>query len=231
MTTNPADDSDPLWSPDGRRLLFSSNRAGPADVYERASNAALAETLVFETPGATYTTSWHPDGQTVAVIRSSIGDVSTFRLDDLTLRDASAGSDTQLEMLYAPDGRHFSYASDETGQYEIYVEPWPQNGDRWQVSTAGGTDARWNPDGSEIFYLTPTRELMAVGVNTKAAFSSAAPTRLFQSRVAGPLGSGHRFPYAVSRDGQRFLMYVTDVETRPAIEATTNWLALLTAVE
>ena len=93
---------------------------------------------------------------------------------------------------------------------------------------AGGTDARWNPAGNEILYLSPDRTLMSVRVKiTGSTLEPGTPVPLFQTRIAGPLGLGHRFPYAVSRDGQRFLMYVEETGTTPAITVILNWLSLL----
>ena len=114
------------------------------------------------------------------------------------------GPASEIEGQFSSDGKHFLYASNHSGKYEVYVEPWPRTGERWPVSTDGGTDARWRPDGQEIFYLSPDRRLMAVPVRTAAGFSAGRSVELFRTRVAGPVGTGHRFPFAVSKDGQRF---------------------------
>ena len=139
-----------------------------------------------------------------------------------------AGSFTELELQFSPDGRFISYSSDESGRAEIYVQPWPQTGEKWLVSTDGATDARWRADGKELYYLSPMRELMAVSIDARNGFRAGTPVRLFQTRVAGPLGMGHRFPYAVSADGQRFLMCVNDRNAPPpSISVIVNWPALL----
>jgi hypothetical protein len=134
----------------------------------------------------------------------------------------------EIEGQFSPDGKLFLYASNQSGRFEVYVEPWPQTGERWAVSTTGGTDGRWSPDGREIFYLTPDRRLMAVPVRTTPTFVAGRPVELFQTRVAGPLGLGHRFPFAVAKDGQRFLMYVTDPDgPPPALSVIANWHSLV----
>lgn len=79
-------------------------------------------------------------------------------------RPVLSGPFQELELQFSPDGRWFSYSSDESGRPEIYVQPWPVNGDRWQVSIDGGTDARWRPEGGELYYLSPTKSLMAAPV-------------------------------------------------------------------
>jgi dipeptidyl aminopeptidase/acylaminoacyl peptidase len=133
-----------------------------------------------------------------------------------------------FELQFSPDSRFFSYSSDESGRSEIYVQPWPPDGDKWQISTNGATDARWRPDGKELFYISPDRSLMTVAIDATKAFRATVPRRLFQTKIAGPLGLGHRFPYAVSRDGNRFLMYVSDIEAAPlSIDVIVNWPALL----
>ena len=108
------------------------------------------------------------------------------------------------------------------------AQPWPTTGDKTPLSVGGGTDARWNPAGNEIFYVSPDRKLMSVPLKISGArFEAGTPVPLFQTRIAGPLGTGHRFPYAVSRDGQRFLMYVEDADATPAVTVILNWPSLL----
>ncbi|MSO62372.1 MAG: hypothetical protein EXQ50_09815 [Acidobacteria bacterium] len=228
FTTDPADDADPVWSPDGRTIAFSSNRKGAADVFRKSLGGATSEELMIETPGSTPVMAWSPDGKSIVVLGGS---------QDLIGYEAGASpaptpivedAFTSLELQFSPDGRFISYSSDESGRAEIYVQPWPQTGERWQVSTDGATDARWRADGRELFYLSPTRELMAVSLDTRNGFRAGTPVRLFQTRVAGPLGAGHRFPFAVSADGQRFLIYVNDRNAPPpSISVIVNWPALI----
>jgi Tol biopolymer transport system component len=226
LTTDPADDADPLWSPDGRRLVFGSNRSGPPDVYQKNSNGVTPESLVMQSPGATYPAAWSADGKHV-VVMAGIGDLLAFEVDgDRTLKPLVTGPSQEAELQLSPGDQYFSYSSDESGRPEIYVQPWPPNGERWQVSTAGGADARWRSDGKELYYLNPAKELMAAAIDTSGGFKVSAPIRLFQTAVTGPIGTGHRFPYAVSRDGKRFLMYVSSAQTVPAVEVILNWPAL-----
>ncbi|MBY0493123.1 MAG: protein kinase [Cyanobacteria bacterium] len=229
FTVDGADDADPLWSPDGRTIVFASNRLGTVDIYKKAAAGAAEDALVLETPDNTPPNAWSPDGRTIALTFG--GDLTVFDIDKPTAPRAVLESPFQeIEFQFSPDGHWFSYSSDESGRPEIYVQPWPATGERWQVSIDGGTDARWRPDGGELYYLSPRRTMMAVSVALTPSFRAGTPVRLFETRIAGPLGTGHRFPYAVARDGKRFLLYVSDADAAPpALDVVVNWPALLRA--
>ena len=229
FTTDPADDADPVWSPDGRTLAFSSNRKGGVDVFRKSLGGATSEELMIETPGNTPVMAWSPDGKSIVVLKGDTSDLLGYEAGaSLAPTPIVADAFTTLELQFSPDGRFISYSSDESGRAEIYVQPWPQTGEKWQVSTDGATDGRWRADGRELFYLSPMRDLMAVSLDTRNGFRAGTPVRLFQTRVAGPLGSGHRFPFAVSADGQRFLIYVNDRNAPPpSISVIVNWPALI----
>ena len=229
FTTDPADDSDPVWSPDGRQLAFSSSRSGPPDVYVKPSGGALEEKLLLETSGPTPIMDWSPDSKTMLLMSTTQMNILVMNSDGKTPeREVMASPFIELEPQFSPDGKFFTYGSDESGRAEVYVQPWPPSGEKWQISTNGGNDARWRADGKEVFYINGARELMAVPITLVPKFSAGTPTRLFASRVTGPTGSGHRFSYAASRDGKRFLMYIADVRAElPSISVLVNWQSLL----
>jgi len=124
---------------------------------------------------------------------------------------------------FSPDGHWLAYASDESGRWEVYVQPYPRLGGKWQVSTEGGTEPAWNPTGRELFYRAGTR-MMAVPVTFQPEFSAGKPVALFE----GPwLPTPRTTPnYDVSRDGQRFLMLKSADEDQGAqqIVVVQNWL-------
>ncbi|MDP2321683.1 MAG: protein kinase [Acidobacteriota bacterium] len=231
FTVDPADDADPVWSPDGKTLAFASNRAKTVDVYRKGTGGAVTDELIVQTQGNTPLMAWSPDGQTIVVMQTGVADLVAYDTglgSAPTPRPIVVGPFIEIELQFSPDGRFISYSSDESGRSEIYVQPWPQTGEKWQVSIDGATDARWRSDGKELFYLSPTRELMAVSIDAAKGFRAGTPIRLFQTAVAGPLGTGHRFPYAVSADGQRFLMYVNEHDAPPpSISVIVNWPALI----
>jgi Tol biopolymer transport system component len=230
LTVDRADDADPLWSADGRTIVFGSNRMGTVDIFKKAAGGAGDDELVLKTAGNTVPNAWSPDGKWIALLDFG-ADVIAFEFAKRSApQPVVASAFQELDLQFSPDGRWFSYSSDESGRPEIYVQPWPANGDRWQVSIDGGTDARWRPDGGELYYLSPARSFMAVPITVTPSFRAGSPARLFQTRIAGPLGNGHRFPYAVAQDGKRFLLYVSDQNAiPPAIELTVNWPARLAA--
>jgi Tol biopolymer transport system component len=203
-------------------------------VFKTGAGGGSPEELVLKTEGATPTMGISPDGKdlillnTNSVANSGL-DISTYRLDGTggaALVPVLQSPAAEIEGQISPDGRSMLYASNQSGRYEVYVEPWPRTGERVAISTDGGTDARWRPDGQEILYLSPDRRLMSVPVRTAGGFKASRPVELFRTRVAGPLGTGHRFPFAVWKDGQRFLMYVTDPDAPPpAVTVVTNWAA------
>ena len=236
LTTDPADDADPLWTPDGRMIIFASSRLGAVDLFQTPAGGGRPEELLANTPAATPPMAISPDGRelillTTALDRSSALDLATYRLGgDGVLKRVVQGSASEIEGQYSPDGKYVLYASNQAGRYDIYVEPWPTTGERWAVSTDGGTDARWRPDGREILYLSPDRQLMSVPIVTAGKFAAGRPVALFRTRVAGPMGTGHRFPFAIDKDGQRVLMYVTDPDAAPpGLTVISNWQALVNA--
>ena len=234
LTSDPGDDADPVWASDGRTIFFASSRLGPPDVFKTGAGGGNTEELVLATEGATPTMGLSPDGKNLIMLTTNSEpnsglDLSSYRLDGSggtalvpLLKSAAA----EIEGQVSPDGKYLLYASNQSGRYEIYVEPYSRTGERWAISSDGGTDARWRPDGKEILYLAPDYRLMAVPVRTIGGFSVGRAVELFRTRVAGPLGTGHRFPFAVAKDGQRFLIYVTDPSgPPPGVTVIANWMS------
>ena len=127
----------------------------------------------------------------------------------------------------SPDGRCVAYASNETGDWEIYVTTFPNAVGKWQVSRGGGTEPRWRGDGKEIFYIGPKGTLTAVEVSTEGTFSSGGPSPLFQAHGRAPVSVSDLFTYDVAKDGKRFLVnrYVKPDHVQPltvVLNATTE---------
>jgi Tol biopolymer transport system component len=199
----------PLFSPDGSRILFADDRNGPFDLYELKVSEPGRDVPVLATPQWKFPESWSPDGRFVLYtefdrasranlwILPRTGDAKPFPF----LATAAAESGPS----FSPNGRFLAYTSDESGREEVFVQPFPGTGVKWQVSSAGGYDAAWRGDGREVFYVAPDAQLMAVAVAQSASgLSFGVPRPLFRnpSRRVGTSGPN----YAVSRDGQRFLV-------------------------
>ncbi len=178
--------------------------------------------------------SWSPDGEYVVYNRwsseKSTGSLLLLAVSGDREPAPMFGSDfEELQGQFSPDGKWVSYASNESGRNEVYVQPFPPTGARLQISTEGGTDARWRGDGQEIFYLAPDRTLMAVPLSSSGnTVRPSTPQALFKTTGTGPSGVGIRFHYAVSHDGKRFLIHTDPGQSSPArMVVVLNWTALL----
>jgi Tol biopolymer transport system component len=127
----------------------------------------------------------------------------------------------------SPDGRWIAYVSNESDRFEVYVQPFPATGSRWQVSTAGGLQPQWRGDGRELYYVSPDKKLTAVDVKTTGAvFAWGAPRALMETRMTGwERISAGCCQYAVSRDGERFLISTATTAATP-ITIASNWPTL-----
>jgi Tol biopolymer transport system component len=224
----------PLWSPDGRRIVFSSSRTGGGDLYQKPSSGAGREELLLESPQGKAASSWSPDGR---FLLYRTGDPKTgFDLWVLPMEGTRQpfpflnASFNEGVGQFSPDGRWVAYQSDETGRYEIDVRPFPGPGGQWQISTAGGISPRWRPDGQELDYIAPDGTLMAAPIVIKgAALEHGLPTALFRPRISGGGTSPTtwRQQYAVAPDG-RFLINVTTTDASPTpITVIQNWAGAL----
>jgi Tol biopolymer transport system component len=226
LTTDPADDSDPIWSPDGRWIVFSSGRDGGQDLYRRASSGAGHDEQLLRTPRTKYPTSWSRDGRFILFTSREENTGWDIWLRPLEGKPAPVISTpaVDIEPQLSPNGRWLAYTSDESGRMDVYVRPFRAGGGMWLISPGGGSDPRWRDDSSELYYLSPDRALMAVSVNAAVPHGASVPKLLFQTRASGPLGLGVRFNYAVAPGGRRFLITADVPEaTSSPINVVLNW--------
>jgi serine/threonine protein kinase len=229
LTFNPADDMNPTWSPDGKRILFSSNRKGPRDICEKASNGLGSTQLVYASKQAKSVDDVSPDGRYAIYDTGGSVQINLWVLPLAGERKpiAFVQGNYAGNAQFSPNGRYVAYTSNETGRSEVYVQTFPKDLGKWQISTSGGVDPVWGHDGKELYYLTHINELMAVRVNTSSsAFQAGTPKLLFQAHIMPT--SYWRSNYVVSPDGKRFLMLVPASKSAPSsITVVVNWPALL----
>jgi hypothetical protein len=230
FTFDPAPDFCPLWSPDGRRIIWASNRGGVfANLYQKPANGAGEETLLMKSDRAKLPTDWSCDGRFI-IYRQSGGRTKSD-VWVLPVRGSEAGTPFPVVQTEAnetagalsPDGRWLAYASDASGRYEIYVQGFPEGGGKRQVSTGGGNHPRWRRDGLELFYYAGDGKLMATSVRSGESFDVGAAVSLFEFHA----GTTEEYlPYAVTADGQRFLINaVVGMEPNAPLTVWVNWPA------
>ncbi len=228
FTFNPATEDSPVWSPDGSRALFNFNPNGPADLYWKPSSGAGAAEVVLKSATLKQPTDWSRDGRFILY-----ENLDPQTKSDLWVLPLSGDKKPQPFLQtpfnetmgrFSPDGKWIAYVSDESGTAQVYVQPFPASGGKWQVSTQGGYTPRWRGDGKELFYMAADRKLVSVGVNSTATtFEVGSPKVLFQTLVDTAPSTNR---YDVSPDGQRFLMSLPDESSiSQPITVITNWLA------
>jgi serine/threonine protein kinase len=219
LMRTPAPDVSPVWSPDGTRIAFSSQRGSRFEIYVRAVDS-VDERRLSSPPGDKFVEHWSPDGRylTVTVLKSGLWLAPLDRNEAPRLLRASDTAET-WQSEFSPDGRWLAYMSEESGTREVYVEPFPPTGARWQVSTRGGAEPHWRRTG-ELLYLDASSTLTAVRV-TGPGWKTSAPQPLFPLAVPD---LGGRSDYCVSPDG-RFLIVNAFVADSPisTINVILNW--------
>jgi Tol biopolymer transport system component len=201
-----------VWTPDGRRVIFSSEQKGalaPNLFWQAADNTGTVERLI-ESPNTQYPSAVSPDGRRLiftGVGAKTASDVMAIELD-VTRRVTPLVQSQFNERngIVSPDGHWLTYEADDTGRFEIYVRPYPEvNSGHWQVSTTGGTRPIWTRSGRELVYVSPTGALMGVGVARGPSWAATTPTLLVkEGYFTNPIWYGRS--YDISPDGQRFLM-------------------------
>ncbi|HKE57078.1 MAG TPA: protein kinase [Pyrinomonadaceae bacterium] len=205
--TNEGNNINPVWSPDGRQLAFSSIRDGHYGIFVKAADGSGNEEQLASAPAGTgqIPESWSPDGKALAIGQwnaTDQGDIWILPLDGK--RELQQFLRTQFSEFFSsfsPNGRWLAYTSDESGRYEVYVRPYPGPGGKWQISTEGGEEAVWSANGQELFYRNGEKWMVAV-VRTNNDFRAETPALMFENYFINVLGLSH-WPQP---DGQRQVM-------------------------
>jgi len=250
FTSDPAPDAFPTWSPDGSRIIFSSPRGSAWDLYQKNSNGAGNEELLFKSSDAKYAQDWSRDGRFLLYSGRLGGGIGGFGGDndlDLWVLPLTPGNTpgnpadrkpepylktgfSESQGKFSPDGRFVAYRSDASGRDEIYVQPFPvASGDKVTVSTGGVTEPRWRGDGKEILYISADSKMMAVEVSTNPVFKAGIPKALFASSIAAGVSARNVTLFDVTADGKKFLIISTlaTAGNSAPITVVLNWTALL----
>jgi eukaryotic-like serine/threonine-protein kinase len=229
LTFEGSDNELPIWTPDGRRVVFYSNQKGPLNLFwQMADGSGGLERLTTSDGSAHAAMSWSPDGRTLAFTNAgpNIRDIWTLNISDRKTQPFLTTPFVEGGAQFSPDGRWLAYVSNESGRGEVYVQPYPGPGGKWQISTDGGLEPMWNRNGRELFYRSGDR-MMAVAVSTQNGFAPGRPQLLFERHYASTILPQTGVFYDVSPDGQRFLMVKEPEQASTPISIVLNWPALL----
>jgi Tol biopolymer transport system component len=241
FTSDPTPDIYPIWSPDGRWIVYGGAGGGQGfKLVRRSTFGSNTGSTLLDTADTLIPLDWSRDGR--FLLYRKIGAL-------LPRQDASLGSDIWARPMdrdgaafpvaqtrsdertgqFSPDGRWVAFESDESGRYEIHVQQFPEPSTRTVVSIGGGLQPRWGPDGKELFYIAPDGQLMTVAVRFSSdgkTIEPASPVPLFRAHVGSTLDGGSGVEYIVSADGQRFLMNTLTEEAAAPITLILNWAGI-----
>ena len=210
----------PLWTPDGRRIAYASGV--PSDIFWRTADAGSPAERLLEREGPQYPTSWSADGRLLIFEEGARNayDIWMLPIGD-TPRPLIATPASELGGQLSPDARWVAYHSNESGRFEVYVRPFPAVGEgKWTISTSGGQQALWSPDGTELFYVVGS-SVMRVSVDGRgSALKAGTPELLF----SGPFDIAYT-NYTLSSDGAHFIMVEVDPDARQTqLSVVVNWV-------
>jgi serine/threonine protein kinase len=214
----------PIWSPDGKQILFSSLRKPGFDLFLKNADGSGSEEEVANLGAVSQVNpwDWSRDGKYVLCRKGN--ELWYLSWPERVARPLLQAKWTVRNAQFSPDGRWMAYASNETGKMEIYVSPFLSATGKWQLSTGGGQEPRWRQDGKELFYVSAEGKMMAVAVTAGASFEAGSPVALFQTHRRQSIAAQDVFSYDVSGGGQRFLIATKVDEANAApLSALLNW--------
>ena len=222
FTFDPAEETTGVWSRDGKTIAYRSAakqevlRLKDSSGYEADRGLAAPPTGVIDVIPNSFTAG---DQELIATATLLNGGTA---LEGVSLKDKKsspllAGRGNKSDGQISPDGNWLAYESDESGEWEVYITPYPSGGGKLQVSRGGGKEPRWRGDGKEIFYVDTAGNIVAVDVNSEGTLATGAPEKLFQAHARGSVSSSDMFNYDVTPDGRRFIVdrYVKPAQMAP----------------
>jgi eukaryotic-like serine/threonine-protein kinase len=238
LTDDPGTDGSPVWSPDGARVAFAGQRSGKISLRQQLIGGTAPDESLFEGAGPDLIapSDWSANGRYIAYtltigrfppkldlwVLPLFGDRKPFPVAQTTFYEASG--------MFSPDGRWIAYATNESGQPNVYVRPFLRDGAKYPVSRDGGSHPVWRTDGKELFYLGADGMLMAVPIDATGEFRGGVPEALFPLRL-GALAVSYNNTgqvYAATKDGQRFLVNARPQQSSVApLTVVLNWTAAI----
>ena len=226
FTFDAGEDETPIWTPDGQRVTFTASRGGERKILWRLADGSAPEELLQESQYHSHVSSWSPDGKVLAFEEQSPEtgyDIWTLSVEGE--RQPVSFLNTSFEEhwpMFSPDGQWIAYMSDESGRTEIYVQPYPGPGGKWQISSEGGTEPVWSPKGDELFYRNGNK-LMVVNIGSQPTFNAGTPHLLFERQYEKGI-AGLRPNFDVTSDGERFVMVkASEQATQIYLTVVLNW--------
>jgi eukaryotic-like serine/threonine-protein kinase len=226
LTLGSSGGMNPAWSSDGRYVAYN----GSQGIYRKATNGAAPEELLLRSHTLAVPKSWSPDGRYLIYVQiNPATGADLFALpigqpDSHPLVLAQTPT-TEDQGQFSPDGHWVAYTSNESGQSEIYVIPFPPapNQGRWMVSRGGGVMPRWRRDGKGLFYISPDQKMMAVDVSTNPTFQSATPHALFDTEMVDTGIRTGPMSWDLAPDGKRFLIITDTSQETSSLNVILNW--------
>ncbi|HEV8132988.1 MAG TPA: protein kinase [Acidobacteriota bacterium] len=231
FTFGQRDSTTPIWSPDGSRVVFSSDRDGLMNLYQRAASGTGNDEILLKSDNHKLCNDWSLDGKLIlysAYPKGGNGDLWVLPISGQQKPFPFLQTEfNEAQGRFSPDGKWIAYASNESGTWQVYVQSFPFPGGKWQVSTNGGAQPQWRRDAKELFYISADRKLMAVDVKANGStFDAGAPKELFELRLQTVGLPGPRNYYAVAADGRRFLVAsVPEERISTPTTVVLNWTA------
>lgn len=206
LTFDPSVHQAPIWSPDGKQILYVSNRKLGTHLFLKNADGSGVEEEAADLGDSAQVNPWDWSRNGKYVLVKKGNELWDLLLPERVAKPMLQPKWTVRNAQFSPDGRWIAYASNETGSMEVYVSSFPTGNGKWQVSSAGGQEPKWRQDGKELFYVAPDGKLMTVAVKPGATFEAAPPVALFQTHRRQPVSAQDVFSYDVTGDGQRFLI-------------------------
>jgi Tol biopolymer transport system component len=230
FTFDPAGDGAPIWSPDGSRVAWNSNRDGLANLYQKVTSGAGQDELLLKSDIWKHPLDWSGDRRFILYGKNDPKTKSDLWILPLEgNREPFPFAQTQFREMqgrFSHDSKWIAYVSDESGSGEVYVQAFPASGGKFRISSRGGNQPIWRGDGEELFYISADQKMMAVevksGTGAKEGFEIGVPKALFNVPV-----TGIDVNYDVTDDGRRFLVVTNEETTAAPITVVLNWTAEL----